>query len=527
MYANMTSNLKVEITKKAHYFRSISELKGCKHGGYLEGTIKIPKNAQKIELSLIPENSSGGKKLNFRYDDSFVQQLVRDTHCNLLYLSSSSSNHRPNLSQLNETAWRVCFARVENQMVLSRVNHTYLGNEPLTQQIWNDSESALLLGSKGLRVTIVKPLFKEKKVNRPGIYVSDVLKKSFEERVNELIRFSDAEKIELLSKFEEYEIEAEEETGQEFYLIKGGGMYKGHLKINCSLDDGTNITSISPLIIASNKYAIEVERIHQNQILKSGICQSFFVAFKKCEPTLKMGIKAGFKFVPTNESIELIPDVSELIRVIECRRMCKGYGLEVAFQTLPDFANHFDENEMKMFLVLKVFEKLNQEFDSEACLFMQEYEIMKFIEHKCDFHQILRNNIPGHREVFSKFLLGHNDEDPLPCGLCISHVLPTILNLTKKNNSKAEDDIEVQSLTDEDLSTLYEKIFVQFFQSVDNAAKRPRLESRNDRLGGYDSYLIYKINMSCYHVFNTYTLIYMEKIINFLKFRNGQNQSSS
>ena len=472
--------LNVDIAKRIHYFRSVSELKGCKHGGYLEGTITFPLSTKKIELSLITSNKIDGANW---IHDPLTQKLVREIHCNLLYVSSSSSNHRPDISKLTESAWRVRFERRGDKMILDRHNHSYMDNED-DGIIRNDDTVSMRLGSKGLRITIVKPLFKENKANRPGIYVSDVLKKRFQECLNETDRFTAEDKNNLQSKFEEFELNNEDDVGQESYLIKNGGMYKAHLMVKCTLEDGTTLTGISKEILASNKYAIEVEAIHQNHVLTSGICQSFFVAFRKCEPTLKMSIKAGFKCVPRNECNELVPNANELIRVINVRRMCKGYGVDVTFQVMPDFYKECS-NEMQLFLVLKVFENPSLAFENENYQFIEETEISRFIEHNCDFHLSLCNNIPGHRTLFKSFLLDKIDSTPLPCGLCLSHILPAITNLQQKNGHKPKGVTEEQSLADEDFNMLYERIFNYFFNAVENKSKRPRLHNRNEQLGGY------------------------------------------
>ena len=72
-----------------------------------------------------------------------------------------------------------------NKMVLSREHHSYLQQEVDTTPFWKEPENKLVLGSKGLQLTIVKPLFKEDRSTRPGIYVSDVLRKRFEESLRE------------------------------------------------------------------------------------------------------------------------------------------------------------------------------------------------------------------------------------------------------------------------------------------------------------------------------------------------------
>ena len=83
----------------------------------------------------------------------------------------------------------------------------------------------------------------------------------------ELMRkFSSEERTDLQSRFEESELSNEDDVGQESYLIKNGGMYKVRLVAKCTLDNGTILTSISKEILASNKYAIEVEAIHQNHV---------------------------------------------------------------------------------------------------------------------------------------------------------------------------------------------------------------------------------------------------------------------
>ena len=203
--------LNVDIAKRIHYFRSVSELKGCKHGGYLEGTITFPLNTKTIELSLITSNKLDGANW---IHDPMTQKLVREIHCNLLYVSSSSSNHRPDISKLTESAWRVCFERRGDKMILDRQNHSYMDNED-NGIIRNDDTFAMRLGSKGRRITIVKPLFKENKANRPGIYVSDVLKKRFQECLNETDRFTAEDKNNLQSKFEEFELNNEDDVGPE------------------------------------------------------------------------------------------------------------------------------------------------------------------------------------------------------------------------------------------------------------------------------------------------------------------------
>ena len=477
-------SIKVEMAKRMHYFRSISELKGCKHGGYLEGTIQFPSNTKKIELRLVTLNVTENIEHAPRYADPMIQKLVKETHCNLFYVSSHTPNHRPDLSRLRESAWRVFLERRGDQMILDRQNHSYLEDEECGLMC-NVSVGKLFLGSKGLRLTIVKPLFKENKANRPGIYVSDVLKERFKECISEITKFTPEEKTELQSKFEAFEINADDEEGQESFLIKNGGMYKVHLLAKCTLNDGSIIDGISQLVIASNKYAIEVDLIHQNQVLISGLCQSFLVAFKKCEPTLKMSIKAGFKFTSSNGSNELIPNGYNLIRVIETKRRCKGYAVEVTFQTLPNFITEFN-NEMQLFLVLKVFEKTDQGFDCDDYQFIEEIEITKFIGHNCDFHQVLSNNTHGHKSYFKRFLLDASGIIPAPCGLCQSHVLPAITNLLFKPLNKLHNDKAEELFTDEDFTLLYEKIFKSFFDTSDHEAKRPRLQNRNDdRFGGY------------------------------------------
>ena len=197
-----------------------------------------------------------------------------------------------------------------------------------------------------------------------------------------------------------------------------------------------------------------------------------------------MSIKAGFKCIPRNECNDLIPNASELIRVINVRRMCKGYGVEVTFQVLPDFFKEFC-NEMQLFLVLKVFENPRLDFESENYQFIEETEISKFIEHGCDFHLVICSNIQGHKTLFKNFVLDRIDSTPLPCGLCLSHILPAVTNLQKKNSNKPQGFTDEKTLTEEDINMLYEKIFNPFFNTIDNKSKRPRLHDRNDRLGGY------------------------------------------
>ena len=54
--ANKTPRIVVSL-RNYHYFRSISELKDCKHGGYLEGFVQICDTDCKVkclEIKLIP-----------------------------------------------------------------------------------------------------------------------------------------------------------------------------------------------------------------------------------------------------------------------------------------------------------------------------------------------------------------------------------------------------------------------------------------------------------------------------------------
>ena len=177
--------IKVTLRETYHYFRSISELKDCKHGGYLEGTIQIYGNSSRIktiQLQLVPSDddfstkqASSMRATNNTYD---VDSLLRNLHCNLLYISTKSLKQTPDIT---ESGWRINLQRKCDTMILSRENHPYVEEDLDSEVFWEESESKLILGPHGLRVTIVKPLSKEDKSSRPGIYVNDVLGKRFEE----------------------------------------------------------------------------------------------------------------------------------------------------------------------------------------------------------------------------------------------------------------------------------------------------------------------------------------------------------
>ena len=56
--------MKIALHSTYHYFRSISELKDCKHGGYLKGNIQIYGNSSKIKdikLKLVPAEDLSNK----------------------------------------------------------------------------------------------------------------------------------------------------------------------------------------------------------------------------------------------------------------------------------------------------------------------------------------------------------------------------------------------------------------------------------------------------------------------------------
>ena len=118
--------MKIALHSTYHYFRSISELKDCKHGGYLKGNIQIYENSSKvkdIQLQLVPSEDLTNKILsNLAASEHThnVESVMANLHCNLLYISTSSSNRNPDITK---SGWRINLKREDDTMILSRENH--------------------------------------------------------------------------------------------------------------------------------------------------------------------------------------------------------------------------------------------------------------------------------------------------------------------------------------------------------------------------------------------------------------------
>ena len=134
MQPNNQPSIGVTLKGHCYYFRSISELKDCKHGGYINGSIHFSSlggnnKVNRIELSLVPhlEIKSKPDERKSKDEKKYLQlRNQKPLHCNLLYISSTSEQ-KPNL---NASAWRVILQRNnEGSMMLSTDNHVYLEQE--------------------------------------------------------------------------------------------------------------------------------------------------------------------------------------------------------------------------------------------------------------------------------------------------------------------------------------------------------------------------------------------------------------
>ena len=481
MYPKDVPRVVVSLDRTHHYFRSVSELKECKHGGYIEGYVQLlgVKNAKikNLELKLIPSSDIfATRKIRSSFANNFslhnqekIEKIITTTHCNLMYVSSTSLIQNPNL---DSSGWRINLERTGNKLGLSRQNHPYIERDLPSDSFWIDQENKLKLGKRGLQITIVKPLSKENKISRPGIHVSDVIKKRFEESLSEECGLNSSELKDAMSAFEQTELlrsSKSEILGLEELLTKHRGMHKANLHVTCTLEDNTKISGSSDLIIASNKYVIEIETTSTNQILMNGVCQCMVICFKKCEPTIKMGIKAGFEW-RNSDGVVRVP----IARVIDEKRTCKGNGLIVVFQTFDtsnyDHSSFPDSTSDKLFLILKVFEDASSNFYDENFLFLEEREMSQCLLHPtaCKLHPGLTNTRDeNHRNIYENILKGFWEELPYTCELCKFITLPAFKRLKEEFYEKSEDVSNV----------IYSKIFHQSLMCT----KRARFDHRLGR----------------------------------------------
>ena len=301
-----------------HYFRSISELKDCKHGGYLKGSIQIYGNSSKvkdIQLELVPSEDLSNKivsNLTASENTYNVESVMANLHCNLLYISTSSSNRNPDITK---SGWRINLKREDDTMILSRENHLYLEEDLDSELFWRDSENKLILGPEGLRITIVKPLSKEDKASRPGIYVKDVLEKRFEESLfiadtdlqNEKVKFHKTHLTSRNRKSKECEPFRLVE-----YFTKNREMYKAKLQVTCTFENNSTITDTSQIIYASNKYIIEIEEVNPELIRFDGVCQEMTIVLKKWNHWINFWYTYCFQIVSYKK---VLRDFSYLIHV--------------------------------------------------------------------------------------------------------------------------------------------------------------------------------------------------------------------
>jgi hypothetical protein len=230
-------------------------------------------------------------------------------------------------------------------------------------------------------------------------------------------------------------------------------MYKAKIQVTCNLEDNTQISGTSDLIIASNKYVIEIDTTSTDQILMNGVCQSMVICLKKCEPTNKMGIKAGFE-CRSSDGVTKFP----IARIIDEKRTCKGNGVIVVFQTFDtssyENSSFKDSTSHKFFLILKVFEDASSNFHDQNFLFIEEKEMGQCLPHPptCKFHPCLANiGNENHHIVFENVVKGGWNELPHTCELCKFITLPAIKRLKEEFYEKSEDVSNV----------LYSKIFHQ------------------------------------------------------------------
>ena len=503
--------IKITLPRAYHYFRSLSELRDCKHGGYLKAIIQIYGNSSRIthlQLQLVPSEDlstkieSDSKATQYTCD---VKSLTANLHCNLLYISTSSSNQRPDIT---ESGWRINLQRIGETMILSGENHLYVEEDLDSGLFWRDSEGKLILGSDGLRVTIVKPLSKEDKASRPGIYADEVLIKRFEESLVEKYKMTNTElqnekdffyKTHMASKNRKFK-ECEPFRLLE-YFTKDLEMYKAKLQVTCTFEDGTTINDTSPIIYATNKYIVEIDKVQPERVLLDGVCQRMIIVLKKCEPTLKMGIKAGFEFRPSDAISHATFYKHNKIRVLDCKRIGKGKAsLEVLFQSFfgaqsvnDTIINQILTKQTRLFLVVKVFDCASSTYEDEnvCCTVEKEVEVLTHPD-PCNFHQTLKNiTLDNHKDVLLNIF---NDSEYMAkerCPICNTNVVDALKNLAEEykiNNQTC------QSCTKQDASRndqwcwncsqkqddvfneFYKKLFITEDPDPSTSTKKPRLD---------------------------------------------------
>ena len=232
-----------------------------------------------------------------------------------------------------------------------------------------------------------------------------------------------------------------------------------------------------------------------------------FVALRRSEPILKMGIKVGFIFRPSdaNNCISLHKHIK--IRVLHEKRACKGNALAVIFQSFYEgdslddtIANQILTKQMRLFVVLKVFESESSKFEDEDFLYSDEKEVECLTDsHTCSFHQLLKDvNQDDHKAVLRNIF---DDSRYMPregCSSCKTTIVPAMKILAEKDqiNNQACTHCRPKAASSNDqfclscakqkndlFAAFYKTLFVPEYQDPSTSKKKPRLDHC---LGRYD-----------------------------------------
>ena len=446
--------MKITLYDKTHWFRSESELQNEGKGGFLRGEITVDgidvskEKIHKLELYLVSGHDS-------------------ELHSNLLRIAGKDFKRRENANQkenyfMSPSAYKVILLRDSaNTFRINTTDHdSYLPSDIKDIPFWDEERQTLTLGDRGgLPLTIVKPLSKQEHGTENGkhaVHIRDVLKRRKEDEINEDLeknrnefRTQAQQKQEFdrrMKDFDEKELctisrkrkNADKNHETLLSFLSEGEMHKARLKVVCWItsqkveneEDNNNkgdmrkIEGYSEVIMASNRYAMEIDKIRTNvTVLDHASLQVLTIILNKCKATLKMKFDAEFLYQQKGDDGGLKQLVSDSeIKIIKVNddsivRVGGGQTLQLFINTTcGTILNMVKRKDLVLFLKLKVL-------DDSGLVGAEDMIEVGCVEHSCGYDATLAHfdtflNMVIQDETISH-LVSTNKLECTPCPLCL------------------------------------------------------------------------------------------------------------